>query len=381
MKWFWLALTSCFVSDGTARERLVHLHGDGFARGAALAKARGSSIRKLFELKLSVYGKIDGAVEKWSAMAKAAEEQIREHAPVSWQELQGAANAGMQGVNMHTMLMLAVEYEVYVELTSSVRSHPLSPADKCTGFGAPGLSGQNNDEVPSLYLDGAEDVVLSLLAPDGTGTLIYTHPGWPAYMGMNSHGLSVLWQYIDTGERGPGVPTNVLIREMLAQTSLQSALRFLKHTPRMIPNNFILTDLSGVVNVEVSSTHFTPLALVKGFVVHTNHLLFDQGMQDRDIGNSKTSKQRYEAMRAMVRQHDGSPINIEHLQTMLATHPVFRDGANGTDNDTLASLVFDSHSLSMGIWFKGDTHGSAQRFSIPSKPTTQPDRLTQLLVA
>lgn len=361
---FWLPVSSCF-----SQERLVPLYGNGSTRGSAFAGARGTSIRKLFGVKHSAYSKVAGALEKWSAMARDAEPYIRRYAPVAWEEIKGAGEAGIKGVTMDVMLMLAVEYEMYVEVGSDAWSSFRPPADKCTGYGAPGLSGQNNDEVPNLYLDASEDVVLSILDPDGHGALIYTHPGWPAYMGMNSHGVSVLWQYIDTGERGAGVPTNVLIREMLAQASLDSAIQFLAHTPRMIPNNFILTDTSKVVNVELSSSHFTPLSLSQGFVVHTNHLLFDQAMQDHDVGNAQTSVQRYKAMRALVRHHDGATVQAEDLQSMLATHPVFRDGRAGTDNDTLASMVFDLHSLSMGIWFKGDAYRSARRYAMPTLQT------------
>ena len=46
----------------------------------------------------------------------------------------------------------------------------------------------------------------------GCKTLLYTHAGVPAYMGMNSAGLCVTWIYIDNGERANGPPTCVLIR-------------------------------------------------------------------------------------------------------------------------------------------------------------------------
>ena len=62
--------------------------------------------------------------------------------------------------------------------------------------------------------------------------LVYTHPGYPAYMGVNGAGLAVLWQYIDTGERNDaGVPTCVMLRELLAQTSLDAAVALLHAAP------------------------------------------------------------------------------------------------------------------------------------------------------
>jgi len=191
-------------------------------------------------------------------------------------------------------------------------------------------------------------------------------------MGVNSHGLSVLWQYVDNGERGLGVPTNVIIREMLAQKSLSDALSFLKRVPRMIPNNFILTDSDLTVNVEVSPSHFSPLYVPHGFVVHTNHFLFDQDMQDHDVGlkSSSTSVQRERAFRAMVKARDGRAMHTGDLEGMLHTHPVFRDGKNGTDTHTLVSMVFNTSARSMSIWFKGDPNGAFRSYRLNSQRPT-----------
>lgn len=57
---------------------------------------------------------------------------------------------------------------------------------------------------------------------------------------------------------------------------------------------------------------------------------------------------------------------------MLLTAPVFRDGRNGTDNDTMASMVFDSKSLHMRIRFKGDDLGAFRRYHIGAAERPQP---------
>eukprot|EP00405_Crypthecodinium_cohnii_P025501 CAMPEP_0206490326 /NCGR_PEP_ID=MMETSP0324_2-20121206/43966_1 /ASSEMBLY_ACC=CAM_ASM_000836 /TAXON_ID=2866 /ORGANISM="Crypthecodinium cohnii, Strain Seligo" /LENGTH=357 /DNA_ID=CAMNT_0053970569 /DNA_START=179 /DNA_END=1252 /DNA_ORIENTATION=- len=328
-----------------------------------MALQLGSSIRRLFEAKVLAYSTIPDGLSRWDEMAIAMAPVIEQHAPVTWQELEGAAAAFVPGVNRSVLLHLAVEYELYVE--TSREKHGLMAAvnEKCTGFGSPGLSGQNNDEDPSLYLDAAEDVVLAVRGCEGLSdsALIYTHPGWPAYMGMNGAGLAVLWQFIDNGEQRIGVPTNVLIREMLTRPTLESALEYLQGVPRAIANNFILTDVHRTVNVEVSPSHFTALTVNKGFVVHTNHIIFDQEMQDHDVGiiQSKTSVERYHALRNLVAAHGLAGMNRGILAGMLRTHPIFRDGAEGTDNHTLASMVFDVVNLTMEIWFKGDGVGGA----------------------
>ena len=51
---------------------------------------------------------------------------------------------------------------------------------------------------------GQLDGVIHHRDESGLETLIYTHPGIPAYMGMNSAGLCLLWMAIDNGERAAG---------------------------------------------------------------------------------------------------------------------------------------------------------------------------------
>ena len=72
-------------------------------------------------------------------------------------------------------------------------------------------------------------------------------------MGVNAAGLAVLWTYIDDGERNfAGLPTNVLIRELLAQRSLDAAVALLRRVEHAVPNNFLLADEHRVVDAEVS---------------------------------------------------------------------------------------------------------------------------------
>jgi len=353
----WLSVP--VVGSTSCESRNVLLEGDPSARGASLVQMRGAAIRRLWEARKAHYGQTPGALAEWEDMAQQALQPIMHHAPVAFAELKGAVERGREeGITLKVMVMLAVEYEMSMKQPTMTQ--------RCTAFARPGLAGQNDDETPSDFLNGAEDTVFHMKGGGQPEALIFTHPGMAAYMGMNEHGLSVMWQTVDDGERAVGVPTTVLIREMLAHTSLESALQFLEHTPRTIPNNFILTDGSRVVNCEVSPKRFTATVVTKGYVAHTNHFIFDQAMQDHDVYVYEGSIQRLKAMRDMVRTHelpDGDVVvSATDLEGMLSVHPVLRDAHAGTDNDTLASMVFDSAARSMHIRFKGDPFGSFCRY-------------------
>ena len=63
------------------------------------------------------------------------------------------------------------------------------------------VAGQNNDEDPAGWLDGALDHVLRYdadAAPDGApAALIYTHPGYPASLGRRF--FFFVYPYYSTG--------------------------------------------------------------------------------------------------------------------------------------------------------------------------------------
>jgi len=63
--------------------------------------------------------------------------------------------------------------------------------DRTQGKKRPGLCAQNVDEAPWGWLDGEKDVVFHHKTPEtGLETMLYTHPGVPAYCGMNNRGGS-----------------------------------------------------------------------------------------------------------------------------------------------------------------------------------------------
>ena len=392
------ALALALSAAGSARLR--HVAGSTpHERGRALGTTLGAAMQAIYDTKLARYSETPGAIAKWHAIANHTAAAIARYAPNTMAEIEGAASAlSARGTSPAVALMLAVEYE----LLQSLAGDPLSAAagDKCTGYAGvsaatPGssVSGQNNDEDPSLWLDGRLDVVLHYDSDGAAGgavggaaggapaALVYTHPGYPAYMGVNARGLAVLWQYIDDGERDyTRVPTCVMLRELLVQPTIEAALALLREARVAVPNNIILSDATRVANVEVSPSRFTLLSFEEGDVVHTNHYLFDQGSVDHDLSrnHSRTTLARFDAMRAMVRQQRRKPVEgvggvvpADALAQMLSTAPVLRNATHGTDNATLASMVFEPATRRMRIRFKADPWGHFLRLELAENGTVQ----------
>eukprot|EP00392_Amoebophrya_sp_AT5.2_P003761 g3766.t1 len=198
-------------------------------------------------------------------------------------------------------------------------------------------------------------------------SMIYTHPAMGAYMGLNAYGLSILWQYIDTGERGDvsgceAVVTNTLIREMLLLPSAKHALAYLHvmYTEDLIgvPNTFTLSDPSFIYCCEVGNASFfveEAHPVQGGTVVHGNHLLLDPGVGPppvgRDVSLMKPSNSQWRVKHAMERPDGKWPTGSQqclfldhfpYVLKFLAMPPKKKAGGPpGSKSDRLKARLFD----------------------------------------
>ena len=189
-------------------------------------------------------------------------------------------------------------------------------------------------------------------------TLIYTHPGIPAYMGMNSAGLCLLWMAIDNGERCAGLPTNVLIREALRCTTLEAAVEYIKKVPKALPNNFLLAHPNqGICNIECSPSLFYP-QYSQNTIYHANHILNEKmAVNDKKKDDPACSTiSRYAAMGSLIRKYHGE-IDILLAKQILSDHTRYPESIcahprpDAIYSKTLASMVFHPDSGSMEIAF------------------------------
>lgn len=326
-------------------DRSIIVNGPAFKRGQLLGQFKGSSIKTLLNHKLKSNAAISSEQQTYLLAAK---KNLEKYTPVCYEELCGLSQT--IEIELASLLYLSCEYELWME-NSRV-------SEKCTGFITTKqtsqkndlIMGQTNDESPEEWLGGSHDFVCHHTDDKGLRTLIYTHPGIPAYMGMNSAGLVMLWQYIDNGERNlmNGIPTTALIREALTYTHLRDALQFIESVPRAVPNNYILGQ-SGVggVNIECTPTIFHKREIKKGSFCHANHILTHEKLKAQDISRTRTSSTsqiRQEAIESLVPQ-TCSELSVEKAKKVLTTSPVFYDR-------TLAAMVFAPMVGEMHICFK-----------------------------
>jgi len=348
---------STFFKEGTSmHHRRITATGSSYARGESIGKRwRNSIITILKSLETAALAKDGMTLQDWLPHARGLLPFIQEYAPNTLEEMKGMA-AGSD-LLFDNILLLACAYEKWFNYHTP---------EHCTAFAVMGeasktaelICGQNNDECLHHWAAGQLDGVIHHRDESGLETLIYTHPGIPAYMGMNSAGLCLLWMAIDNGERAAGIPTNVLIRETLLCTTLESAVEYMKKVPKALPNAFMLAHPDqGICNIECSPSLFYP-EYSQDFLYHANHILNDEmAVNDKnkdDPGCSTIS--RYAAMGSLIEKYYGET-DISLARQMLSDHTGYPKSicahprADAIYSKTLASMIFHPKSGCMEIAF------------------------------
>jgi hypothetical protein len=300
-------------------------------------------------------------LDQWKRILPAAQSAIETHAPLYWQELQGVAQGS--GMALDQLLLLATEYEA--EMMTLDASNSTKSSKGCTGFALPtsGWIGQTNDDHPTNWANGSWDVVLHLEMEelDFSPILLYSHVGVPAYLGMNAAaGLGFTWYYIDDASRNfyHGLPTTVLIRQLLYERSLNDTLGFLQTVPKTVPNAFLILDAPNqqAVSVEVSSTEYSTMESSSSPLVHANHVLHSARMWQHevrvetfDVGHK--SVDRYRVLNELLwRQHHNMDMttNTDDLFQLLNTPPIH-------NHETLATVVMNAFRGCFHIQFYNQT--------------------------
>jgi hypothetical protein len=89
--------------------------------------------------------------------------------------------------------------------------------------------------------------------PEGVDLLAYAYPGLWVGAGMNANGVALVWTSAGKGSPRVGIPSYVLIAEMLYQDSLKKALEVARKSKHAGFFTFVLADGEGrLANVEGS---------------------------------------------------------------------------------------------------------------------------------
>lgn len=141
-------------------------------------------------------------------------------------------------------------------------------------------------------------VVLRILRDDGPDVLTFTEAGGLARAGMNSAGVSITGNYLESNldYSQPGVPLAIVRRKALEQEIFANAIRLVHATPKSASNNMMLAHSAGMaLNFECVPNETFTLPAQDGLIVHANHFQSQAALSritDRGIANMPDSLYR-----------------------------------------------------------------------------------------
>lgn len=254
-------------------------------------------------------------------------------------ELQGMA-AGA-GIEWHEALMINAYKEI--ERTSLADSEP--PQD-CTGValsrqrtGSGHLIAQNVD-MHSAYRDLG--IILELTSSSGVRMLSWTIAGTLGQTGINSLGLGRAGNGVHVPGWRRGVPSAILTRKLLEQSTVSDAQALCSATERASSVNYLVADASGgIADLELTVTETFALAPTSGCLVHTNHFCSPEPAERHSYPRYEGSLLRFSRMAGLV--GDSSKLTTSDVMRFLSDHESAPDSicAHEDTRQTVASCVLE----------------------------------------
>jgi isopenicillin-N N-acyltransferase-like protein len=224
------------------------------------------------------------------------------------------------------------------------------PPRACTTFAATGrstvdgrtLSGQNWD----MTMEWLPPILLRVAGDDAEGgALVFTHPGVVGGMGINGHGVSIVWNSMMARDTRLGVPVPFLIRRALSQSKLSGAITAVLRPVRAIGFNFVLASPDGAANVEATAQR-QHVTYIGSHLAHGNHYEAPALVAyEADPSYGSSTFVRSGRMNQLLDESAGR-IDVEVCKQMLRDHAHYPgsvcahpDPPSAPTNLTLASMV------------------------------------------
>ncbi len=310
---------------------IIETRGTHYQVGQQIGIAARDALRAMYAESLAEYG------DKWMsllALSKPFLDKTIEHFPKVVQELQGCA-AGA-GIPFDDLFLMSVEELLYEEVRGETSPHPspwkgegererkkgcsdLAAAPPATRDGHVWLA-HNNDLGKSAY----DYLFMTRFRAEGEPEILaVTVGGIFIRVGLNNAGIALTGNQLNANDSRVGVPRLLLVRDILAQRNLESALASALHNERASSYNNIISSSDGrIVNAEGSATSaaLTWSEEHGGTLAHTNHYLAENMLPfESDHQNIATSATRCERAFDYANKYHGS-IDYEICARFVRDH-------------------------------------------------------------
>lgn len=292
------------------------LVGSPFERGALYGERRRDAIHQYIEYFKRIVSSMEGGEEALKEKIKALLPLIEEHSPSIAEEMRGIG----EGCNR--------PYEDLVML--SLHEELKGIAANCTSFALTGnatedgevLQGQTWD-IPVELCREAHPLLLLRKGGQGPSVFTFSYSGILAGAGFNEAGISLSWNSVPQLKITTGIPTYILIAELLQQDTIGGALKAIARAKRAGCFNLVITDTTEIFMVEATPDDIAILSS-SAALGHANHYISPKfnGEQPMDMVMSRynaSSIVRQSRIDRLIEERIGL-FSAESCQSLLKDH-------------------------------------------------------------
>jgi predicted choloylglycine hydrolase len=268
---------------------------------------------------------------------------VKRDAPTSAEFLEGMAVGSR----------LSLSHLVLLTLHEEIAHLPHCTAFLATGSATRGrksINAQNWDWAPSLF---GWPGLLKLKIKGACETLTYHYPGLWASAGINLSGLTFMWTgggYYPQLRPRVGIPTYVLIAEILRHKTVDEVIGYLKSIKHAGSFLFFLTDAQGAAAVVEGTPGRLAIEPTDRYITRANHYVCPDivrcSRQKLPRSRKYTTAQRAGRMEELVRQSEGSITVTTAKKVLTDRHgkwPWLHQYPSGGDHQiSLRSMTIDS---------------------------------------
>ncbi len=259
--------------------RIINLPpGDPLGRGRAYGEQARELIRKVRDTYEETFGLFTG--QTWPDLRERSRPffgPAEKFAPDLIREIEGIAQGA--GLDFWDIFLLNARSEIMFSPEALERMAP----GECTALLAlaPATSGDRTYLAQNWdWLLGVRECQVLLKKPGEEGGATFaslTEAGQVAKLGLNSAGIGLVVNNLNTDRPRVGVPWILICRKILEAETLTRAMGTVLSTPRAHSINFLLARVAEQgaegVSLETSPTEPHVLWPEQGFLAHTNHFL------------------------------------------------------------------------------------------------------------
>ncbi len=246
---------------------LIEVNGNPSERGYHYGEKSAEEINKTIDFFNNWLKRQGSNISEARKLAGIYANYIEEYSPKIKAELEAIARGAKVDFNDILMISLNEERKLFIN------------NDKCSSFAATGNATFNGRAVIGQswdnYLewqDNFKNILLIRRSTQGPDIISYAYPGMLSAAGLNSYGIAICWNSVPRLKFQPGIPTYIIIDEILRQTTIGDALATVMKAKRAGCFSLILSDGYEIYNIEATPDDIE-ISYSTSYFSHANHYL------------------------------------------------------------------------------------------------------------